>query len=39
LTKNQVDKDEHLDFNFGGKKVYTKKYQRVHQSQLFSGYN
>jgi len=25
LTKNQVDKDEHLDFNFKGKKVCTKK--------------
>ena len=33
--KNQVDKDELLDI----RKLYTKNIKRVHQSQLFSGYN
>ena len=32
-------KDEHLDFIFDNKEGSPKKYQRVHQSQLFSGYN
>jgi len=32
-------KDEHLDFNFDKKKSPPQKYQRVHQSQSFSGYN
>ena len=35
LTKNQVDKDELLDI----RKLHTKNIKRVHQSQLFSGYN
>jgi len=34
-TKNQVDKDELLDI----RKIHTKNIKRVHQSQLFSGYN